>query len=239
VGKEFRFYESKKDAEKSVLENNQSKGKEEEGRPTGEAGKKLLPIIIKADTVGSLEAIIHESKKLETEKIGLKISSQSVGDIGEADVKLARAFPGMLIVGFNVKTDSSARSLAERENIPIQTFNIIYELTEWVGQKLQENSPREEVDEITGKATILKIFSINKNKQVVGGRVEEGTIEANSSVKIFRREAEIGIGHIKELQSKKTKTGSVSEGEEFGALIDSKIEISSGDKIACIKRLVK
>lgn len=232
VGKEFRFHNSKKEAEeatKKIL-------KIETLKIENSENKKLLPIVIKADTVGSLEAIVHEARKIETDKIGLKISSYGVGDIAEADVKLARAFPGMMIIGFHVKTDPSARSLAERENITLKVFDIIYELVEYLEKELQENSPREDVDEISGKASILKIFSVSKSKQVVGGRVDEGEVTINSPVKIFRREAEVGSGHIKELQSKKVKTGSVGVDVEFGALIDSKIEIAQGDKIVCIRR---
>jgi translation initiation factor IF-2 len=82
---------------------------------------------------------------------------------------------------------------------------------------------------ITGSTKILRIFSKNKDKQVVGGRVDEGEIKSGSSVKIWRRDNLIGEGKIKELQSQKIKTSVVKEGEEFGMMIESKIELVQGD----------
>jgi translation initiation factor IF-2 len=88
-----------------------------------------------------------------------------------------------------------------------------------------------DVEEESGKAKILKTFSKTRDKQIVGGRVENGVLESGSSVKIMRRDSEVGRGRIRELQKQKQKTGSVSESEEFGAMIESKIEIAPGDRI--------
>jgi translation initiation factor IF-2 len=233
VGSEFRFYNSKSEALNS-LPTPITKSQEAEIN-----GTKKFPIIIKADAIGSLEAIVQEIKKLNNEKINFKIISQGAGSISEADVRMALTFPEIVILGFNVKTDNSAGALAIRNSIPIKTFGIIYELTEWASQELTKRIPKEEVAEVGGRASIIKIFSVNRSKQVVGGRVEEGTIEAGSNVRIMRRETEIGDGHIRELQSKKIKTGRVGEGSEFGSLIESKVEIAPGDKIISIKKVLK
>jgi translation initiation factor IF-2 len=142
-------------------------------------------------------------------------------------------------MSFNSKIDSQAAALTERSGIEILSFSIIYELTDKVKELLKEREPKTEVEEVTGAAKILKIFNTSKGKQVIGGRVTTGTIEKNSSVKIMRREAEIGDGKIKELQHAKVATSSVQEGEEFGAMIESKLELVPGDMIQAVTKVVK
>jgi translation initiation factor IF-2 len=236
AGMPFYSYNTKEEAmEASILEET-SIIKAEIVKSTAE---KLLPAIIKADALGSLEAIIHEIKKLDSDKIAIKIIASGVGSISESEVKMANSNKDILLLGFNVKIDSSARDIAERSGVEIKTFSIIYELTKWLGDKMLEQSPKEEVEEMTGEAKVLKVFSKNKNKQVIGGRVETGSIEVDTHVKVFRRDAEIGEGRIKELQSRKLKTSRVEEDTEFGALLDSKIEIVAGDKISCYQKILK
>ena len=89
----------------------------------------------------------------------------------------------------------------------------------------------ETIKKVTGAAKILKVFSKNKDKQVVGGRLEEGEIKVGNAVEIFRREVPIGNGKIKELQIQKIKTDTVKESQEFGVLIESKTELVPGDTL--------
>jgi translation initiation factor IF-2 len=235
AGMSFSSYSTKEEAlEASLTAENNTKT-----NTNTHTAEKMLPAIIKADTLGSLEAIVHEIKKLDNEKISIKIISSGIGSISESEVKTANSSKDILVIGFNVKTDPGAKDIALRNNTEIKTFTIIYELTEWLGEKMKELAPREEVEEMTGEAKVLKVFSKNKNKQVIGGRVESGAIEVDTAVKIFRREAEIGEGRVRELQSKKVKTSRVEEGVEFGALVDSKIEIVAGDKISCYQKVMK
>ena len=125
--------------------------------------------------------------------------------------------------------DPQAAHLAEHSGITILTFSIIYELTDKVKKLLSEREPKIETEEIVGISKVLKLFGITKGKQVIGGRVLSGLIKRGAVVKIIRREAEIGKGVVKELQQSKIVTDSVSEGTEFGALIESKIEVTPGD----------
>jgi translation initiation factor IF-2 len=121
----------------------------------------------------------------------------------------------------------------------MKSFDIIYNLTEFVKNLVLSNIPKEYIDEISGTAKILMVFSKNKDKQILGGKVEKGSILIGSEVKILRREGEIGLGRIKELQQQKVKASEVNEGYEFGALIESKIEIAKGDRIQCFKVVEK
>ncbi len=198
-----------------------------------------LAIIIKGDTNGTLEAVKYELSKIKVERVNLKIVQTGIGDITENDVKLAGGKAGTLVIGFNTKVDNSARQLALRMGIQIETFDIIYKLTEWLTIKAEENIPKRNVEEETGTLKILKVFSANKDKQVIGGRVELGTVHIHDRVKIMRRDAEIGKGHIRELQQAKNKVGSVEEGKECGLMVESKIEMVAGDKLVAFEIVLK
>lgn len=225
VGSSFKSFSKKDDALNfsiKMLENRSL-----EGIKTSSA-EAFFEVVIKTDTFGSLEAVEHELKKLSTEKIEAKIISKGVGAITENDIRTANIKKG-LVLGFNVTADRSAAALALRENVEVKTFNIIYELVDYVKQKLTENTPKETVEMITGSAKTLKTFSRNKDKQVIGGRVEEGEIKLGNTVQIHRRDSLVGTGKIKELQTQKLKASEVKEGQEFGLLIESKVEIVPGD----------
>lgn len=198
----------------------------------------VFPIIVKADTVGSLEAIAYELGKIKDDRISIKIIDQGLGTIGEGDVKTASAYKSAVVVGFNVKADAQARSLSERDNVPIEIFSIIYKLTDWIKEAAVARTPKITVEETTGRAKILKVFSKAKDKQIIGGRVETGTIAVGEQVKILRRDADIGSGKVRELQQQKREVKEVSEGE-FGTMIESKMEIAPGDIIVCFKMTEK
>ena len=238
VGDSFVSYATKKEAEEAVRQNH-------EANVTGAKPRRvyaqefIIPALIKANTSGVLEAIEHEIRKCETEKAGVHIILKGVGDISESDIKLAAANLQTLVIGFDTKIDNSAKMLAEKLGMEIKIFNIIYKLSEWLTGVIEERTPKVEVEEERGRIKILKIFSKTKDKQVLGGRVEQGAIMAHDEVTIFRREAEIGRGRVRELQQAKSKTGEVKEGLEFGAMIESKIEIAPGDYIKPIMKVVK
>ena len=199
----------------------------------------LLPFIIKADTAGSLEAVLREVGKLSRERIAPKIVFSGLGSINEHDVKLALSGTRAAIFGFNVKADAKAGLLAERSNVPILSFDIIYEFTDKVKELLAEKEPRIEVEEVEGRAKVLKLFDGSKGKQIFGGRVLEGQIKRGAQIKILRRETELGRGRVKELQQSKIAAESVNEGIEFGAMVESKFEIAPGDTIEAITLVTK
>jgi translation initiation factor IF-2 len=202
-------------------------------------GAIFLPIIVKADAAGSLEAIVSEIKKLGKERIVPKIILSGIGTVSESDIRYGQSTPNLVVIGFNTKVDSQATALLERLGIPLLTFNIIYELTDKIKELLVEREPRIQVEEIKGSAKVLKIFSTAKDKHVLGARVNTGEIVNGALVKIIRRESEIGRGKIKELQQSKVKVESVLEGTEFGAQVESKIEIAPGDVLEAVVTVTK
>jgi len=207
------------------------------------SGKIILPFIIKSDAAGSLDGIRHELAKIKNDKVAIKIVIEGVGVVSESDVKTAQGDPSITILAFNAKPDTRAQSILERATaetpINLREFKIIYELIDYVKNAVAEKVPKEFVEESTGRAKILAIFSKVKDKQILGGKVQEGAIAVGSEVKILRRDAVIGHGKIKELQQQKVKASEVREGYEFGSLIESKIEIAVGDKIEGFKVVEK
>lgn len=228
VGSTFQAYPKREDAQTHAE-------KEKAGASVG--SKKLaatennIPLVVKADTGSSLEAVLSEIAKLSTERNSFHVISSGIGPVSESDVHLSTSDKKALIVGFNVKTDPHAKHLAERNEIQIESFEIIYKMTEWLKETLADRTPKIKVEELSGMAKILKIFSRVKDKQIVGARVLKGSIMLGAHVKILRREAVIGEGRVKELQVQKTKSSEVDEGKEFGTLIDAKVEIAPGDHI--------
>jgi translation initiation factor IF-2 len=199
----------------------------------------IIDVIIKADVTGSIEGIEHELEKISSDKIKIKIVNFGVGDITENDIHLLGGKADSLVLGFNVKVDSKALAIAEKSNIKIKTFDIIYKLTEWLVEMALEKTPKTEVEETTGRAKILKFFSAVKDKNVIGARVEEGEIRVGDEVKILRQEIEIGRGKIRELQQMKTKTSEVRTGVEFGCQLQSAITPAPGDKFESYKIVQK
>ena len=206
-----------------------------------ESGIAVLPIVIKADVIGSLEGVKFELAKLKHDKVELKIVAADIGEINENDVKLAVGDPNILILGFNEKPDKKAAVQIERSAVPVnvKSFSIIYELTAYVREALLAKVPKEYIEQMIGRAKILAVFSKDKDRQVVGGKVQEGMLETGAAVRIMRREAEVGRGTIRELQQQKKRVGEVNEGYEFGTQIDAKIEIAVGDKIEAVRTVEK
>ncbi|MDB5254236.1 MAG: infB [Parcubacteria group bacterium] len=199
----------------------------------------ILPIIIKADTAGSLEALVYEIKKLSRERIVPKVVLQGIGTVSENDIKSAMTTAGTYVFAFHTKIDSQAGALAERSGIAIESYDIIYKLTERIEELLESGEPKIEVEEVSGSAKVLRIFSITKDKHVLGARALTGVVTAGGNLRILRRDEEIGRAKIKGLQQNKVETDRVNEGNEFGAMIESKIEIAPGDTFEEITKVTK
>ena len=232
IGEEFKTF-LKKDAALEYLETEKTAPAPKASVQVGE-GVSTLPLVLKADAAGSLEAIEGELSKIAKERIVPKIIFSGVGTVNENDIKAALATPGSIVVGFHTKIDSRAAALAERSSIETLSFDIIYELTDKIKELLTTREPRVEVEVSSGSAKVLKLFSASKGKQVLGARVLTGSIALGNNVKILRRDSEIGRGKIRELQQAKIKTEKVEEGTEFGALVESKIEIAPGDVLEAV-----
>lgn len=237
VGEKFETFKTKKEAESCVKSQLQEKKHVQIAQTKEDENKIIIPLVIKADTSGSAEALEKEISKLSDEQIVINILRSDVGNIKEDDVKLVSGAKNPVILGFNVETETVAKELIEKYKIDFFLSDIIYKISEWLGKKIEEKKAMIPREEIWGKVKILKTFSKEKNKQVLGGEVISGKIIEGKIFKIKRREADIGEGKIMELQQNKTRIKKVNEGNQFGAMAESKIEIIKGDELEIIEKI--
>lgn len=237
-GDKFKTYSSKKEAEEAMNLTEEKTDKKELAKKvvktTEKENKVVVQIIIKADLAGSLEPLEKELMKLQDEEISLTILRGGAGNINEDDVKFASASKNSVILGFNVSMDAVAKEIVERYGVPSFISNIIYDISDWLKKEIAKRKAEIPREEIIGAAKILKTFSRQKNKQVIGGRVISGKLIEGKSFKIKRRDAEIGEGEIANLQQGKKEVKEVAEGMEFGAMTENKIEIAKDDEIIIV-----
>lgn len=209
--------EAKKPAVKMVLTN-----------PVVGPDQKVLNLIIKADFFGSLEAVMEVLKDLPQDRVVIKILKADVGDINDADVKLANTSDGK-IIGFRVKANPAAKNLAMKEKITVISFDIIYELAQAVRNLLEKSIKPEIVRNDLGQVKILAVFKSDKSRQIIGGKVIDGIIKRGAFADIVRNEEKIGNGKIVGLQQDKKETPEVGKRSECGMLFESAVKVDEGD----------
>lgn len=228
VGSSFVVVGSKKEAEALAKESARVFERTVIG---SDAALTVIPLIIKADAQGSLDAIEHELGKLKNERAALAIVGRGVGTISEGDVKSASVSDNALIVGFHTSVDTAARELADRLEITVGTFDIIYDLAEWLDAEIKRRTPKVKEQQRTGLAKVLKVFSVVKHKQIIGGTVSEGKLALKSKVNVLRRGERVAEGVVTSLQQGKSAAQRIEEGSEFGAQVESKVTIAEGDEL--------
>ena len=229
AGSLFNITKSKKEAEALAKEH----AKELSAIPERSAaveGITELPLIVKADVAGSIDAIIHELKKITHERALVRIVSSGVGSVSETDVKSAHASGGT-IIAFNVSTDAIASDLALREHIPILSFSIIYELSKKIQELLEACVPSISSEKELGRALVLKPFSSGAKKQVLGARYVSGILTVGNRVKIVRKGEEIARGSIGNLQQARADVKEIKTEGDFGTEIECREQASYGDEL--------
>lgn len=189
---------------------------------------KKLPIILKADSQGSLEAVKQTVQAMGNEEVAAQVINSNVGNITESDIMAAEASRAV-VLGFNVNTVSAAARLAEKGGVAVKNFNIIYELAEEVRKRLEEMLPPVVVREDLGKVTVLKVFFSIRGRQIVGGRVVTGVAKNKEKVEVQRNGENVVKGKITELQQNKTVTDSVKAGQECGITFEGNGKVKEGD----------
>lgn len=198
------------------------------------AGQKDLNIILKADYLGSLEAIEEVLKGIPQEKIILRVLKSEVGDINESDIKLARSAEAK-VVGFRVGSSQSAKAMALRDKIKTMDFEIIYDLVEGIRKMMEAKVNPDIVRRNLGRVRILEVFLTERNRQVIGGRVFEGEIEKGVQAEIFRGEDLLGKGRIINVQRNKKDAEKVRKGEECGLLFEGDAKMEKEDILAAFR----
>jgi len=200
-----------------------------------EVTKLVLPIVIKTDVAGTGEAVVHELNKIpQDDRLEVRVVARTVGSVTENDVKLCAGKTPGIILGFNVKVEREAREAAERLGVMVATFDVIYKLAEFLAEELAKRRPRMQTEVIAGAAKVLKFFSAQSGRVVLGGRVEEGVLRARQEVRIMRRDAEIGRANIVSLQSGKKDVREVEAGSEFGAMLKTQALPAAGDRLEAV-----
>ena len=191
---------------------------------------KRLNLIIKANTHGSAEAVSQGIAQIESKEIITKIVHVGVGDISEADVMLASA-SNAIILGFTVKEDANAQAAAEKENVTIKKYNIIYQVLEDLEQTML-NLLKPEIKEVSlGQAEVRQIFTIGKTTKIAGCYVLEGKIGRNKTAAVFRNGVEIFKGQIDQLKRFKDDVKEVAQGFECGISFAKFNDLQEGDII--------
>ena len=198
--------------------------------------KVLISVIIKTDVHGSKEAIEQSLKKMNSEKVEIKIVHSGVGEINESDVTLATA-SNARIFGFNVKANVQAKNLSKREKISLKYFGIIYEVID-EAQKIIDGMFEEDFkEELIGKGKIKKVFEMSDSSKVAGCSIDEGKVTTKSTVKIFREEKLVVEVDIQSLRREKNQVKEVLSGLECGIGFYKFNEIQENDKLEFYTRV--
>ena len=192
------------------------------------------PIILKADTQGSLEAIEQILQTINSEEIVLKIIQKGVGPITEKDIQTAQSGEAT-VYGFNVFPTQSANQLAEKTNTSIKTFQIIYELVEDVKEEMSARLAPEIKRTDLGRLKVLAIFKNMKKSMVVGGKVMNGKMIKGEFLEVLRNKEVIGVGKLTQLQHNKEDVSEVKENFECGLTFEGSTRIEVGDTLLCYK----
>lgn len=187
-----------------------------------------LPVIIKADTLGSLEAVINSLDKLNYKEVEIDIVKKALGNITEKDIGQAESGQA-IIAGFNVGVTTGGQNYANTSPVKINTFQIIYELIDFLKEKLTEILPPEIIYNKIGTLKVLQVFKKGEKSTILGGRVTDGKIKNHSLIKIIRAEKQIGEGKISELQAEKKKVDEVTSDHECGIKFDGMTTLKEND----------
>ena len=196
----------------------------------GEAAE--LPIVVKADVHGSLEAIAQSMGQLSTDEVKVTILHSGVGAIAESDVNLAYSSGGM-VIGFNVRANPQARDLAKREGVDIRYYSVIYGIIEDVTSLLSGLLAPDVQEVFLGRAEVREIFSISRVGRVAGVMVTEGEVRRGSKVRILRDDIVVYEGSLRFLKRHKDDAREVRQGFECGMTFENFGDIHKGDMVEC------
>jgi len=194
--------------------------------------KLILPIILRADVQGSVEAISDMLREINTDKAGVEILSSGVGQITEGDIRLASA-SNAVIIAFNVRADAAVRDMARGANVDIRYHSVVYRITDEVKEILSGKLAPERRENFIGYADVIQLFTVGKGTRVAGCRMTEGMIKKDAFVRLLRNNVVIYDGKIGELRREKNEVKEVSGGVEFGMSFDKYNDLKEGDRVEC------
>ncbi len=198
-----------------------------------ETKKMTLPVILRADVQGSVEAISDMLKDINSDKAAIEILSSGVGQITEGDIRLATA-SGAVIIAFNVRADSAVRDMARSNGVDIRYHSVVYRITDELKEILSGKLAPEKRETFVGYADIIALFTVGKGTKVAGCRVTEGVIKKDAFVRLLRNNVVVYDGKIGMLKREKNEVKEVSgAGVEFGMSFDKYNDLKEGDRVEC------
>lgn len=231
VGEKFKQFKTVEEAKADIRDEERNQAPVTFIAP--QDGQKIVNIVLKVDFVGSLEAIDAVLKNLPSDQIVLRILKAEVGDISEADVKIAERAKAQ-IIGFRVKINPAvlkALKTDKDKKVRIKSFDVIYDLIQEVRTGMEKSIEVEVVKKVVGKVKTLVVFWGEKNRQIVGGKVIEGEIKKGVKLEVMRNEERLGEGKLINLQRNKKDAERLIKGDECGILFEGNIKIQEGDII--------
>ena len=198
-----------------------------------ETKKLTLPIILRADVQGSVEAISDMLRGFNSDKAGVELLSAGVGQITEGDIRLATA-SGAVIIAFNVRADAAVRDMARNNGVDIRYHSVVYRITDEIKEILSGKLAPEHKENFIGYADVIALFTVGKGTKVAGCRISEGVIKKSALVRLLRNNVVIYDGKIGELRREKNEVNEVSgAGVEFGMSFDKYNDLKEGDRVEC------
>ncbi|MCQ2598848.1 MAG: translation initiation factor IF-2 [Alphaproteobacteria bacterium] len=198
-----------------------------------ETKKLTLPVILRADVQGSVEAINDMLRDIKTDKAAVEILSSGVGQITEGDIRLATA-SGAVIIAFNVRADAAVRDMARSGGVDIRYHSVVYRITDEIKEILSGKLAPEHKENFIGYADVIALFTVGKGTRVAGCRISEGVVKKDALVRLLRDNVVIYDGKIGELRREKNEVKEVSgAGVEFGMSFDKYNDLKEGDRVEC------
>jgi translation initiation factor IF-2 len=191
---------------------------------------KELPLVVKADVHGSLEAIVHALGRLSTDEIKVRVLHSGVGGITESDVTLASA-SGAPIIGFNVRPNAKAREIAERSGVELRYYDVIYNLTDWAKGAMAGELGPEIIETIVGRAEVREVFPAGKKDKAAGLLVTDGVIRKGLHTRLMRDDVIVSKTVIASLRRFKDDVAEVRAGLECGVVLADTNDVQPGDNL--------
>jgi translation initiation factor IF-2 len=189
-----------------------------------------VPLVIKADVQGSIEAIVHALNRLSTDEVRVRVLHSGVGAITESDVTLASA-SGAPIIGFNVRPNAKAREVADRNKVEFRYYDVIYHLTDWVKGAMAGELGPEIIETVVGRAKVQEVFPAGKKDKAAGLLVLEGVIRKGLNARLTRDDVIVSKTTISSLRRFKDDVAEVTSGLECGVLLADTNDIKPGDSL--------
>jgi translation initiation factor IF-2 len=232
--REIANYRDRKRREQSFIVSSRATVEQMFSKIAADEKLSVLSIIVKADVLGSSEAICSSLNKLSNSEVAVKVLHSGIGEITESDVSLARASDA-IILGFNVRANAQARDQIARDKIHVKYYSIIYDLIDDIKALMSGMLTPDIKEQVVGVAQVRKTFEVSKLGRIAGCMVVDGLIKRNAKARLMRDGVIVYVCDIKNLKRQKDDVKEVRSGFECGISLENYNDIHVGDTIECFE----